>query len=246
MTCGCEQAQDWILLETLAESRTVRVEKMRDTKGLELVRKSYSFPTTKDRLRGMMRGTLFGKSKAERELHNLALLHQAQVPAVTGVRACVNRNALGFVTDSHLITEASRGTTLAQLLKDEQPPSTETWQSLGRSICRMHQVGFWHRGLAPRNLLILDQEPLHRWLDPAKSQLFPRGITQAARADDLLRFWFSIHELVTQEHKDAFEQAYGQEGTSNPDTIWPAIPKAKRAATEQVLLRDAARFEESR
>lgn len=243
MTCSCQQPQDWVLLETLAESRTVRVEKLRDSKGQELVRKSYSFPTAKDQLRGMLRGTLFGKAKAERELDNLELLQRAQVPAVSGVRACVIRNPLGFVTDSHLITEASSGKTLAQSLADQQSPNSETWQSIGRSIARMHQVGFWHRGLAPRNLLILEQQPLHRWLDPAKSQLFPRGISQAARADDLLRFWFSIHELVPQEHKDAFEEAYGQEGVSTPDKVWPAIPKAKRAATEQVLLRDAARFE---
>jgi len=245
VSCSCHQPQQWQLLETLAQSRTVTVEKLVDSDGKEIVRKSYRFPTAKDQLRGMTRGTLFGKAKAEIEYANLEFLQRAQVPAVVGQRACVLRNKLGFVHDSHLITEASPGNSLAFMLRHQQSPSEETWRSIGSSLCRMHQVGFWHRGLAPRNLLILDAEPLHRWLDPAKSRRFPRGIPQAARADDLLRFWFGIHELVPEDHKAAFEQSYGQEGVTNPENIWPAIAKAKRAATEQVLLRDAARFEES-
>ncbi|MCP4092797.1 MAG: hypothetical protein GY747_05040 [Planctomycetes bacterium] len=242
MSCNCPQTQELQLLDTLAESRTVRVEKLQDHEGQQLVRKSYRFPTGKDQLRGMLRGTLFGKPKVERELFHLDYLQRAQVPAVTAIRACVTRNALGFVTKSHLLTALSPGQRLDHLIANDQMPSTEAWAAIGTSMSRMHQVSFWHRGLAPRNLLIHDQAPFHFWLDPAKSVIHPRGIRQAARADDLLRFWSGLHEVVPQEHKDAFEQAYGQEGVSDPANIWPAIPKGKRAAAERVIRRDATRF----
>jgi len=227
MSCSCSQPQQWQLLEKLAQSRTVEVEKLCTDDGHEVVRKSYRFPTVKDRLRGMWRGTLFGKPKVEREDFHLDYLTRAKVPVITPIRACVIRDSFGFVTDSHLITAASPGQRLDYLLSQNQMPAPEVWAAIGSSLSRMHQVSFWHRGLAPRNLLIHDQAPFHFWLDPAKSVIHSGGIRQAARADDLLRFWAGLHEQVPQEHKHAFEQAYGQEGVSDPANIWPAIPKGK-------------------
>lgn len=242
MNCSCHNSEAWQVLEVLAQSRTVRVEKLRDGHGNEVVRKSYSFPTSKDRRRGMWRGTWFGHPKVERELTNLNFLQRAKVPSVVGVRACIKRNALGFVVDSHLVTKVSAGTSLAELVRSQQMPEFHTWAALGQSISRMHQMRFWHRGLAPRNVLILEKAPFHLWLDPAKSKISTKPLSQAARADDLLRFWFTLTKHVPAAHKEAFEQAYGQAGVSNPENLWPAIPTGKRASTERVLRRDEARF----
>lgn len=231
------------MLEVLAQSRTVSVEKLRDDSGREFVRKSYRFPTTKDRRRGMLRGTWLGLAKVERELTNLNYLQRAKVPAIEGVRACHTRNVLGFIYDSHLLTKASAGTNLAELVRNHKLPEPHVWAALGTSISRMHQVRFWHRGLAPRNVLIQPQAPFHLWLDPAKSKIATKQLSQAARADDLLRFWFSLSKRVPEEHKAAFEEGYGQVGVSNPDHLWPAIPKGKRASTERILRRDETRFE---
>jgi len=220
------------------------VEKLRDEAGRQVVRKSYSFPTAGDRWRGMLRGTLFGTPKAERELENLNFLKQAGIPVIEPIRACVTRNAFGFVVDSHLLSVASEGVDLASWVASGHS-TAELWASLGSSICRMHQVGFWHRGLAPRNVLVESAAPFHALLDPAKSKVFRTTIPQAARADDLLRLWHTLHQYVSAEHKKAFEDAYGQAGVSDPATMWPAIPKGKRASTERVLLRDEARFESS-
>ena len=245
MSCSCPQVASWLHLETLAQSRTVCVEKLSDAHGQQVVRKSYRFPSPSDQVRGMLRGTLFGKAKAEREFAHLQYLHRAKIPAVQALRACVQRNVLGFVVDSHLITIASPGQTLSQCVVREQLPSEEIWAALGASLSRMHQVGFWHRGLAPRNVLILDEAPFHRWLDPAKSKIYSRTIPQAARADDLLRFWGTLHKCIPSSHKQAFEHAYGQDGVCEPANLWRAIPKRKRASIERILHRDETRFEES-
>lgn len=243
MSCNCHNPAAWQVLETLARSRTVCVEKLRDHQGLEVVRKSYAFPTGKDQRRGMLRGTWLGQPKVERELANLNFLQRAKVPAVEGLHACVQRNQLGFVVESHLVTKASPGINLAQLVHTQEMPQTYIWAALGKSISRMHQVHFWHRGLALRNVLILEQAPFLAWLDPAKSKISAKPLSQAARADDLLRFWFSLTKHVPTEHKKSFEEAYGQAGVSDPENLWPAIPKRKRASTERILRRDEARFE---
>ena len=245
MSCNCAFPESWRVLAILAHSRTVCVEKLCDAEGLEVVRKSYRFPTAKDRRRGMLRGTFFGPAKAVRELHNLEYLKLAGVPAIEGIRACVLRNTCGFVVECHLLTKASAGSNLQQMLQRGEMPAPKIWGAFGQSISRMHQVNFWHRGLAPRNVLVETTAPFHRWLDPAKSKIFSRNITSAARADDLLRFWNPLHKVVPAAHKAAFELAYGQDGVSDPANLWPAIPKAKRASTARVLHRDETRCEES-
>jgi tRNA A-37 threonylcarbamoyl transferase component Bud32 len=242
VSCNCHNPEAWQLLEVLAQSRTVCVERFRNANGHEVVRKTYLFPTAKDRRRGMLRGTWLGQPKVERELTNLNFLQRANVPAVEAVHACVTRNMLGFIVASHLLTQATAGTTLADLIRTQKTPEPQVWTALGHSLSRMHQARFWHRGLAPRNVLIQAQAPFHAWLDPAKSKISTKPLSQAARADDLLRFWYSLTKHVPATHKQAFEQAYGQEGVSDPETLWPAIPKGKRASTTRILRRDEARL----
>jgi len=227
----------------LAQSRTVLVEQMFLQDGLEVVRKTYSFPTTKDRFRGLFRGTLLGWNKAHREYQNLSFLEQAGIPVVKPIAWDCKRNALGLVTACTLTTQAFPGQDLAQSLQGGAEISQECWQRIGQSLCKMHRAGFWHRGCSARNLMIEASERQIAWLDTTKSKLYSSGsMPHEKRASDLLRFWTPLGPHTTEAAKRAFAAGYGEE--VNLSEWWSWIPKGKRAPLRRELQREEARFAE--
>ena len=230
--------------EILAQSRTVQVERLSRSNHGEVVRKTYHFPTAKDRMRGMLRGTLFGWNKARREYQNLKFLERANMPVVEALEWTCKRNRLGFVTTCGLITRAYPGRDLAQHLQQGKELSAAFWITIGQSMRQMHNAGFWHRGLSARNVMIGVESPNIAWLDATKSKTYPAGgLPHEKRGFDLLRFWTPLQNRTTQESKTAWAEAYGE--NLDLEKWWSWIPNWKQASFRRELQREEARFEEA-
>lgn len=233
----------------LARSRTVLVERVTRPDGAEVVEKTYSFPTRKDRRRGALRGTLLGRNKARREFANLEYLRHLGVSAVEPLGWTVARNRLGFVTRCTLTTRWVEATDLAAWIRKATGdpgllPSPEVWQRIGASVGGMHEGGFWHRGLSARNLLLEDVGEGLYWLDATKSLTWPAGgLSVARKAHDLLRFWTPLRPHLPEQHQASFAQGYGNADTLALDELWDAIPNWKRASLRRELQREEARME---
>ncbi|MFK5954814.1 MAG: lipopolysaccharide kinase InaA family protein [Planctomycetota bacterium] len=228
--------------QVLARSRTVLVEKLPLEDAREVVRKTYSFPTRRDRFRGMFRGTLCGWNKAHREYQGLRFLELANIPVVQAISWNCQRNAFGFVTACSLTTRFYPGEDLAQRLKQGANPSLECWRSIGESIRKMHDSGFWHRGCSARNVMIAVGDQDIAWLDTSKSITYPAGrIPNPKRGFDLLRFWTPILNHTTEASQSAFAVGYGEE--VHLEKWWSLIPNRKRASFRRELQREEARFE---
>lgn len=243
--------QVWVLLERpdafLARSRTVAVVRRRGKGGQEVVEKTYRFPTFRDRFRGALRGTLLGKDKASRELANLQYLAEAGIPVVEPLACTKVRDRLGFVRWCRLTTRAYAARDLATVLgsgeEDGTEVSEEVWRAIGTSLRRMHDAGIWHRGASARNVLILEEPPFHRWLDPTKSLTYPAGgIPDPARAHDLLRFWTPLEGKVPEAWRCAFSEGYGTPEAQDLAALWDLIPPWKKASTRREMRREEARF----
>ena len=237
------------------------MEKSRLKDGQEVVRKSYTFPTMKDRFRGALRGTLLGRNKAHREYAGLKFLERANIPVVQALEWTCKRNRFGFVTECCLSTRAFAGKDLAKILKSKdfqaaERPSAEHWIAIGRSVREMHDAGIWHRGLSARNVMIGDGSKAHdhdhgkphgnfsiAWLDTTKSKTYPPGgMADEKRAFDLLRFWTPLMHHTTAEEKQSFAEAYGED--IDLEKWWSYITNWKRASFRRELQREEARFEE--
>ncbi len=145
--------------------------------------KEYFFPSFPQRLAGWRRHSFFGQPKAEREAENLRLLAKIGVPVPAVCHVWTRRDLCGFVLSSRLDLEYLEGAVdLQRFLESGECPSDAFWQETGRSMRRMHDAGFFHRGMAARNLLVTRQgAPV--WIDPAKSRWRNRLRVEEIAAD---------------------------------------------------------------
>lgn len=125
--------------------------------------KRYHYPRWRHRLRGMLRGTLFRRSRARSEYRALRLMRQLGIQAVRPV-AFGERRLLFFVRSCFLITEAvpdamPLSTFIQKFGEHRGSPRSiqirrEVLVSLARQVRHMHDAGFVHRDLFWRNVLI--------------------------------------------------------------------------------------------
>ncbi len=227
----------------LAQSRTVRVVRTTTSSGEDVVEKTYSFPQPKDRLRGALRGTWLSRNKAFREFDHLQYLNQHAIPAVLPHSWSVRRDMLGFVRTCVLRTQYQPSPNLETCLKTYSELPADLWHVLGSSVRRMHQLGFWHRGLSARNVLVDGEKLRVWWLDPSKSRRFPSSALPArAQAHDLLRFWTPIHKQVSAQNQQAFAEGYADAIAIDLPKLQTAIPSRKRSSLQCELQREEARF----
>jgi hypothetical protein len=155
--------------------------------------KRYRYPTWRKRLRGCLRGTLFGRHRAHREYRLLDQMRTLSLPTVRPV-AHGARRRLGTVVACFLITEEVPGAEnltafAARLSGGRRALAARDARLIGvrlaRQVARMHDAGFAHGQLYWRNLLIrfdpVDQ-PEFFFLDPRPR----RGRRRVGRA---LNWW---------------------------------------------------------
>jgi tRNA A-37 threonylcarbamoyl transferase component Bud32 len=125
--------------------------------------KRYHYPRWRQRIRAMLRGTFFQASRARSEFWALAQMRQLGIQAVRPV-AFGERRVAGFVRSCFLITEAvPDAIPLSAFIKafSQRRDSAravrarrEILNSLARQVRHMHEMGFMHRDLFWRNVLI--------------------------------------------------------------------------------------------
>lgn len=125
--------------------------------------KRYHYPRWRQRIRGMLRGTLFKASRARSEFRVLRAMRGLGIQAVRPV-AYGERRVFGFVRTCFLITEAVPGAmslvSFIQRFSDHPPTRAareaklEILGALAEQVRHMHAAGFVHRDLFWRNVLI--------------------------------------------------------------------------------------------
>ena len=125
--------------------------------------KRYHYPRWRQRFRGMLRGTFLKPSRARSEFRALASMRQLGINAVRPI-AFGERRILRFVRSCFLITESvPDAMSLVAFIKTFGEHSAspharrarmEILTSLARQVRHMHEMGFVHRDLFWRNVLI--------------------------------------------------------------------------------------------
>lgn len=124
--------------------------------------KRYYYPRWRNRLRTMLRGTLFGRHRGAAEARLLLQMRRLGLPSVRPV-AWGCRRIGPFVSASFLITEAvphaTNLTTFARAVQDRRrllPPAQRQAiaAALGREVASLHEADFSHGQLFWRNILL--------------------------------------------------------------------------------------------
>jgi tRNA A-37 threonylcarbamoyl transferase component Bud32 len=125
--------------------------------------KRYHYHRWKNRLKGMLRGTLFGLSRVRAEFRALEAMRSLGIQAVRPV-AYGERRSLHFVHSCFLITEAVPGsislaTYAQQFARENLDPRSFRMRKriltgLAQQVRHMHERGFVHGDLFWRNILI--------------------------------------------------------------------------------------------
>ncbi|MEW6746835.1 MAG: lipopolysaccharide kinase InaA family protein [Planctomycetota bacterium] len=134
--------------------------------------KRYWYPGCRDRLKGSLRNTFLGPSRAEREWFYLLSLWRRHLSPLRPVAFGEDRR-LGWLRRAFIATEEIPGSRSA----------LEVWAgasdrdraallvALGRWIGSLHDAGFRHGGLRLRNVLVLPDASLAA-IDPPKARWF--------------------------------------------------------------------------
>ncbi len=182
---------DWTLVAELSRSASTETLLLAAPDGRLYVRKRYRFPTLARRLRPALRHTGLPPARVAAEARALREFARRGLPAVRPVAWAVERDRLGLVRDSWLLTEAEDAPDLGALLAGAGPPPL-TEVAVARSILSLHEAGVFHGGLAPRNLLVVrrddERAPRCVWLDPAKVRFFQGPVPPPLRAAEAVRF----------------------------------------------------------
>ena len=235
----------WTHCERRVETRTVRVDLMRDPAGRDVVLKRYLFPEWQSALRAAAHTLPFTRPKARREAEALANLVQRGLPAATPLGWGVLRGPAGLVQDSWLLTLQLPGEDLERRLRGGAELPQGAWFAVGESADLLHAAGVQHRGLSARNVILDGPGPDQRWraawIDTAKTRFRPR-LQPAQRAAELLRFWASVPQPVPDGARLAFAAGYGDPEASEPERLWTRIPLPLREELGRELERERGRL----
>jgi hypothetical protein len=142
---------------------TVRVDLPRSAGGGALFVKRYHHLEWRRRIKAMLRGTFFGRSRAHAEFDALKHLRARGAPMVRPI-AFGERRVLHFLRSSFLITQAEPDTvsltTFAQRHTNGRAPALDPKarrrliECLGRFVGAFHRSGLVHGALVWRNVLV--------------------------------------------------------------------------------------------
>ncbi|MGD8827607.1 MAG: 3-deoxy-D-manno-octulosonic acid kinase [Gammaproteobacteria bacterium] len=141
------------------------------------------------------------RTRAFREWDLLDYLYRAGLPVPRPVAARVIRKGLCYRAD--IITQRLSGEPLSRRL-GTQPPPLGAWETIGRTIRRLHDAGVWHADLNAHNILLAEGE-VHL-IDFDRARLRDDG--EDWRQDNLARLGRSLRKLLGA----SFEQPNWQAG----------------------------------
>jgi len=201
----------------------------------EVYIKRYRYDGWGPAIRGLFRGTFFGRSRARLEYEHLTEMRRRGVSAVKPLR-CIEDRRAGWLRSAALITEAALH---AQSMEVYWRRAHVDWsearqrqfvEALGRSIAALHQAGVRHGGLYARNVLVAESNG--QWdftlLDPSRRCRFYSAPTPlSARASDLSDLAASGAPLDRPDAWDHFLNAYckAQTPVQDPAVLNREVPK---------------------
>lgn len=210
-------------------SETFRIDCAADGTGpRQVFVKRYRYPTLASKLRGLFRGTLFGKSRARMEFDLLTEMRRRGVPAVAPISFVEDRRG-GLLRSAALITEGVIGAESLDAYYEKargrwtRDQSARFFDALADVVSQLHQSGVMHGGLFWRNILVVEK-PEGGWtftfLDPnRRCRLFDGPLPVEARISDLSDFvasgnalqWHSEFEGFLRRYAgDAFDESQGR------------------------------------
>ena len=143
------------------------------------------------------------------EFENLSWLRRNGFHAPLPLAAGCYRNGMGLPTYQFLYTErVEEAPTLRELCEGgDDPRRKPALVELGLELARLHQLGFVHRDLFPRNLLVAGDAPVPRifFLDTRRGGPLP-GLRGPAY--DLACLFLFGAELFSDEEARAFFESY--------------------------------------
>ncbi|MCI0341782.1 MAG: lipopolysaccharide kinase InaA family protein, partial [Planctomycetales bacterium] len=157
---GVRTAADVLALpggRVVSRSRTRSMVSL-DVGGGTLYLKRYRYPTARHVLRGLLRGTLLGRSRVRREWENFARLRMLGWGTPEPLlRAEVRR--FGFLRGAALLTRGVEGAerldaAMARLGAAGAPERRGLARALAGAVRRLHDAGYVDGDLHPRNVLV--------------------------------------------------------------------------------------------
>ncbi|MFQ5590495.1 MAG: lipopolysaccharide kinase InaA family protein [Phycisphaerae bacterium] len=181
--------------------------------------KRYVYRTWQARIKGALRGTVIGASRARFEYEFLRGMRQRDVPAVRPI-AYGERRRSGVLEACFLVTEGVIGAKsldayVHEWLTAADPASSQRRrfvEALAVTLRHMHQAGITHGGLYWRNILVAE-DPEIGWrfylIDPdRRGRCYPTDVPRAAILSDLADFAATSMGFSRRSDVVTFARAY--------------------------------------
>lgn len=209
----------------VARSRTSRTVRRRaqegDPESPVLYCKTYTYPTPRDRWKGVGRTTVFAPSRAQREWNSLRILRDLGFSAPEPL-ALSEVRAHGVLLECQLITRAIEpATTLDALLCDlARKERAILVEAFGRFVGQLHRSGFVTGAFRLRN--VLARQDSGAWgfslLDLPKARLVHR-IRRRLALRDLTDLWTSARRILPPRDGLVFLKAYLGEAARGGESL---------------------------
>jgi RIO-like serine/threonine protein kinase len=232
-----DEAEAWRTLATLAATQVFARSRTTETSAVFLpgvgavVRKRWTWPRRRDRLKGALRTTWAAHSPARREHEALLRLRAlAGGPFAPEPLGWLEERSGGVLRSCVLLTRAVDGATdLASWLVATASKSARNrvLGDLARRVRAMHDAGLADFEMHPRNVLVTPGGETLK-IDCAKQRRRARAASRTDRARDLAALDVGLVRLASPDERDAFFRAY-------------AADAALVAATERARTRIDAR-----
>jgi len=211
-------AETWRAIAALTATQVFARSRTTDTSAVELagvgalVRKRWTWPRRRDRLKGALRTTWAARSPARREHDALTRLRAlpggAFAPEPLG---WLEERAGGVLRSCVLLTRAVPGATdLASWLVATSPKKARArvLADLAHRVRAMHDAGLADFDMHPRNVLVTPDGATLK-VDCAKQRRRKAAASSADRARDLASLDVGLVRLASPSERAAFFASYG-------------------------------------
>jgi hypothetical protein len=231
-------------LQVFAESRTTQTAAVLVPGFGRVVRKRWTWPRRRDRMKGALRTTFAARSPARREFDALARLRAltdgAFAPEPLGFAE--HREGGVLVACVLLVAEIEGAVDLARWLRASRPgrARTRVLRHLARRARAMHDAGLVDFEMHPRNVLVAPATGGVFKVDCAKQRRRTGTASRRDRVRDLAALDVGLSRLATRDERTGFLAAYlGPAAT--PDDV-RALAAAVDRERLRVDVRESARL----
>ena len=196
-----------------AASRTTRTSVVHVAGAGRVVRKEWTWPRRRDRLKGALRTTWAARSPARREFEALArLVALPGGPFAPEPLGWAEHRERGVLRACLLVTREIAGATdLARWLVSARPgrARTKVLARLAQRVREMHEAGLADFEMHPRNVIVAPASGDVWKVDCAKQRQRSGAASRTDRTRDLAALDVGLVRLATAAERTGFLDAYG-------------------------------------